>query len=252
MRLEDILQINMMTRGISTIESDKARWFVINYGPPASGKNSVKKNKEIVELIQSNFLDIDIDVIVSDLFFQQGNTDITNLTQELYWTLRKTANEKSDNILINSIIVRNNIIWETTGRDRSYIKYVVDFVKQYGYHVLLTIPIVYLDTEIARCRSRKQPANCSFEYISDIRLKSYNNFKYVASDCDRVLIFDNNNKLFVIYDSTKESCGDITNILSDPNITDLHNFIIDKCKPRTSLKQSKKRTRALTGPKTTV
>jgi len=242
MRLEDLLRLTMSNSGIFSIRTNDIRWFVINYGPPASGKTNVKTTQEIVNLIDSNFSDIDVDTIVSDIYFYRGGTDIADLDQRTYWQLRSDADEQSNKMLVNAIIFRNNIIWETTGRDRSYIKYVIDFVKQYGYHVLLTIPYLFLENEIIRCKSRKQPADCSLEYISDIRLKSYNNFEHVAKDCDRVMVFDNNSKLFVIYDSTKPGCGNLNSVLSDLNQSGLHTFILKKCIPKKTRARKYKQT----------
>lgn len=238
MRLEDRLEMFMYSRKIRTIDVNIERIFVINYGPPASGKSSIKTNKYILKLLDKRFTDINVDTIVADLFLKSGVS--SELTQEVYFKLRKDADEESDNMLVNSIIDRHNIVWETTGRDKSWIKYVIDFIKQYGYRILLVIPMVYLLEEQKRCKLRKQAANCSLEYLSDIRTKSYNNFESIAHESDQTIVFDNNRKLFLLYDSLGKKCGDLHDIIIDPDQTGLHDFVIKECR-----KRSKRRSKSL-------
>lgn len=228
MKLEDRLEMLMEINGISSFDTSSKRWFVINYGPPASGKGSIKTTSYILKLLSNNFSDIDIDTIVADMF----GGDVSELSQEKYWELRTRADEESDNRLIRSIINRNNIIWETTGRSKAWIKYVIDFMKQNGYHILLAIPMIYLSEEVSRCKQRKQAANCSLKYLGDIRAQSYNNFEEISNECDRTLIFDNNKKMFLIYDSSTSTCGNLKYTVLDPDQTDLHDFVVKKCRRR--------------------
>lgn len=228
MKLEDRLEMLMVINGISSFDTSIKRWFVINYGPPASGKGSIKTHSYIMKLLANRFSDIDVDTIVADLF----GGDVSKLTQEKYWDLRTKADEESDNRLVSAVINRNNIIWETTGKNRAWIKYVIDFMKQNGYHILLVIPMIYLSEEVSRCLQRKQAANCSLKYLGDIRLQSYNNFEEISKESDRTLIFDNNQKLFLVYDSAKSKCGDLHYTILDPDQTDLHDFVVRECRRR--------------------
>lgn len=228
MRLEDRLEMMMEFNGISSIDTSSQRWFVINYGPPASGKGGVKTNSYILKLLSNSFSDIDVDTIVADMF----HGDVSKLTQEKYWKLRTKADEESDNQLIRSVINRSNIIWETTGKNKAWIKYVIEFMKQNGYLILLVIPMLYLSEEVSRCRQRKQAANCSLEYLGDIRLQSYNNFEDISKESNRTLIFDNNKKMFLLYDSEKRSCGDLHYTVFDPDQTGLHDFVVRECRRR--------------------
>jgi hypothetical protein len=229
MKLETRLEAALYLRGNPEIPGGN-KWFVINYGPPASGKSMLKKNELILQLV-SEFTDIDVDTIVSSLYAQMGGAYPSIPTQEMYFTLRKEADERSDEMLINSVVNGRNVLWETTGKDKAWVKYVVEFMKQNGYRVLLILPYVFYSIQVERCRRRQQAANCTEQYLADIREKSYKNFRGIAKVSDRVLVFDNNFKTFLIYDSlTSSSCADVENLVNDPNQTALHRYLLEKCR----------------------
>lgn len=229
MRLEDRLYMMLDNLRQSSVNTALERWFVIAYGPPGSGKGSLRAAPSIKKLLTDKYTDIDVDTIVADLYVQ--STDKSPMTNEKYLSLRGAADEKSDEMLINAVIKRNNIIWETTGRTPAWIKYVIEFMKNNGFFILLVIPMLYLSTEVERCKSRgRKGDDCSKDRLSEIRQISYDNFEDISHVCDRTLIFNNNNKLFLVYDSDSAGpCGELSDIVSDPIQTKLHKFVVDTC-----------------------
>jgi hypothetical protein len=186
--------------------------------------------KEIIEFLKSEFVDVDVDTIVKSICERKLiNINCDDLSQKKYFELRTEADEKSNKLLISSVIDRKNVIWETTGANLSWIMYAIYFMKEYNYVIIVVIPITRLNQLIERCKARPQTANCSDEYLSSMRMKSYTNFPEIAGKCDRVLIFDNVSRLFLIYDSLDDYCNKINSLKSDPNQTPLHEYYQSRC-----------------------
>ncbi len=198
------------------------KYFIINYGPPASGKGSIKNNISN-KLGIEDYIDIDVDKIVIDICKKEKNENCDNMNQEQYMYYRKrkdaiNADEISDNQLHESLQDGKNIIWETTGNNIEWIiNTYIPLIRKYDYKIILSLPIVQLETIIKRCNLRKQAANCSKDYLEKVRNNSYKNFEYLAFYCDVVLIYNNNNSdPYIIYDSNNMTeCKIDNDIIND-------------------------------------
>lgn len=212
------------------------KYFVIKYGPPASGKGTMIKNI-ISDLNISNYIDINVDSYVQYLI----EKDKLEFNETNYNLKRKIADNISDNIFINCIINNNHILWETTGRNTFYTENVyIPFTKKYNYNIVLTIPIVILKSIIERCEKRTaQIANCTEDYLRDIKEKSSANFPALAKKCDLILIYDNNKsypQLIFKYEPkiNKIKCN-IQDLSDEYNMDELiepiKNFLNEICNP---------------------
>lgn len=234
MSLETKLLKSLHRYGIDNklfVKSLKAqrKFFIISFGPPASGKGGMKI--AIQNFLETQLVDVNVDQIVEKICSRTlVNYDCSKIDQETYFKLREQADKESDQLLIDSVINRQNVIWETTGANLGWIMQALFFMKENNYEVILSVPIVGLNQLITRCEKRPQAANCSREYLSKVRGKFSKDFPKIAEQADRVLIFDNSQKQsFLIYDSLDQYCNKINFLGQDPNQTPLHEYFVSKC-----------------------
>lgn len=84
------------------------KYFVIKYGPPASGKASIQKElAKINPDFTAPYIEVDVDQYVKGL--------LNNPAQPDYWILRCSADQISDGVLLKAVSDNVNIFWETTG-----------------------------------------------------------------------------------------------------------------------------------------
>lgn len=178
------------------------KYFIINYGPPASGKGSLKLLiVRSLGIDEKTISDIDVDKIVVYVC-KNNRIECDNISQDDYKKYRKDADEMSDAQLKESLEKGLNIIWETTGNSIDWtINTYIPLVKSHGYQIVLSLPIVKLNKIIKRCSMRKQAANCTYKYLNEVRNNSYTNFKTLSKYCDVVMIYDNNAKAKLIYNN---------------------------------------------------
>jgi predicted ABC-type ATPase len=219
------------------------KYFILNFGPPASGKGAIRQI--VYDAFQiEKIVDIDVDKYVVSVCKQinnmyGGSENCDELNQADYRKYRDPyGNAKSSDELLNALYNESHVLIETTGNSTDYTKKIfIKLAKNFGYEIILIIPIINLVTLIERCRGRKQAANCDFNYLNGIRKNSYRNFVEIATQSDHVLIFDNNGKSpKLVYQNNKDICDLIEDEDEDTKI--INSYIETKCHNR----KSKKRT----------
>jgi len=171
------------------------KFFIINYGPPASGKGFLKNYfMEELNITNSDYINVNVDKYVVDTckLFTLDEQKCKQMDQNLYKKFRQNADKISDDMLLSAIKTNKHIIWETTGNSIDWtIDVYIKLLKKYNYVIVLILPILSLTTQVNRCSNRQQASNCSQEYLTECRKKSYNNFPLLAKHCDIVLIYYN-------------------------------------------------------------
>lgn len=178
----------------------KEKYFIITYGPPASGKG-ITKNKIIEYLDIETYIDIDIDKFIKSYCIRNKFTkDCNNMGQTVYFDIRKIVDNVSDQLLAKAAKKNCHIIWETTGNSIEWtMKVYIPFMKSIGYTIVINFPIVKIDELVRRCKNRQQEANCDIKYIGSFQKNSYKNFYEIIKKCDMIFVYDNNNGLKLIY-----------------------------------------------------
>lgn len=159
--------------------------LIIKYGPPASGKGSSKVQEEIKNLgiDTEDCIIFEIDRIIESLEnFRTTSMEIykesinynekTKKISQLYFNKRKsensnkkTLNQSFEDLLIQSINERKNIIFETTGgsfNDYNPIKWLFDIIinnkkenpTKKPYYITLIYPIVKEENILERAKKR--------------------------------------------------------------------------------------------------
>ena len=184
------------------MENKYSKYFIINYGPPASGKGSIKtKIFEYLEI--KDYVDVNVDNFVVKKCEEDNTANISicnTMNQEQYKKYRVKADELSDYTLNKGLEEGKHILWETTGNSVDWtISTYIPLAKKHGYKIVISFPIVKYATIKSRCENRAQAANCSTDYLTGMRNNSYKNFKKISPYCDIVLIYDNNDAPKLIY-----------------------------------------------------
>ena len=169
---------------LSIKDKTTKRYFIIKYGPPASGKSRIEESIKN-RLHITRYIDVNVDQYI--LYLNSGKVP----NQEKYWKLRDKGNALSDIVLYKALENSENIMWETTGNTINWsLDVTIPIVRAYGYVVVIVYPVAELETLVLRCKARAQAANC--DKINEIKQNSDNNFKKLATKCDYVYIYDNN------------------------------------------------------------
>lgn len=139
------------------------RYFVIAYGPPASGKSSILE--VLSRLNPGEFPQLDLDHTVQvnvDRMFQEGPladvyTKARNFarwhgpqhSQRLYRYYRWVADQVADLLLNEALLQGYNVLWESTGESIAWTQREIGRIRLLGYQVLLVFPLVS-EAEIMR------------------------------------------------------------------------------------------------------
>jgi energy-coupling factor transporter ATP-binding protein EcfA2 len=132
------------------------RYFVIAYGPPASGKSSILE--VLGRLLPGEFPQLDADHTVQvnvDRTFQEGPLAAVYAKarnyargrsplhgQRLYRYYRWVADQVADLLLNEALLQRYNVLWESTGESVAWTQREIARIRLLGYQVLLVFPLV--------------------------------------------------------------------------------------------------------------
>jgi predicted ABC-type ATPase len=243
-QITDVLEDSLLGKNqllcyrMSIKDITKNRYFIIKYGPPASGKSRIEESiKNRLKI--TRYIDVNVDQYI--LYLNSGK--IPN--QEKYWKLRDPGNALSDIVLYRALENSENIMWETTGNTINWsLDVTIPIVRAYGYKVVIVYPVAELETLVLRCKARAQAADC--DKINLIKQNSDNNFKKLATKCDYVYIYDNNGNVIpkLLYETPGASdemeaedklCSQ-TKILTEP----LEKFYAESCSKIQTKKKSVK------------
>jgi AAA domain-containing protein len=149
------------------------RYFIVAYGPPASGKSSIlrylaEQDGRIGAITEQNTVSVNVDDI-----FQGGETGARYAeyrqrvleksapanrkinAQRLYNSYRWIADQISDLILSRALNDGYNIIWETTGQS-TWPRSEISRVGRYRYNTVVVYPLVRTGDLIARAAQREK------------------------------------------------------------------------------------------------
>jgi hypothetical protein len=206
--------------------------IVITFGPPSSGKGSLKQfMKHHLDLDEDDLVDVNVDFIFQNKHFEIGREyqrQVNNIkanypadkhqvyTQRLYSYYRWVADQLSDLILTTAIVDKHNIKWETSGGvNINYLKTWIDHKTKQNYRVVVIYPYVSRDNLIERIREREkktQQTGAPTEKIDSMITTSVTKFDqlrtiYGDSPAVRLVQIDNNDKILheserkILYDS---------------------------------------------------
>jgi hypothetical protein len=228
------------------------KYFIIKYGPPASGKSSF--NKDIFKLLKlklTEYSDINIDNICQQClkYFKLEENE------ENYRNIRLSIGNKiSDIILLQSYIEGRDIMWETMGSNIDWtMSLYIPLARAYDYKIIIFFPITSLPNLVTRCTLRSQIANCNEDYLKSIKVESSKNLSTLEKKVDKFIIYDNNGKLddfnYIIYktDDNVYSCNpkfiNTNNTVNTKNehIKNLDDYISKLCKIHKKNNNTKKK-----------
>jgi len=202
-------------------------YFIILYGPPASGKSYlsnyfIKK----MNINMENLIEINIDKIISN------NENIND--DKNYWDFRKKYDSASNMMIDMGIISKLHILIETTGKTITYIIKQIEKIKKFGYNIIILYPYVKKEILIDRINKRitnKTQITIKPDEIEEYKIKAEKNINYLSKFCDEIFIYDNNDinnmELILEYKNGIYNCENINNIEGN-----LNEFITDKCKKK--------------------
>jgi predicted ABC-type ATPase len=181
--------------------------FIIKYGPPASGKNTVMKllHNYFPSLNHDSTVDADLDVIISEMpEFKQDKSN----RQEAYQRWKPLGMEIMDDLIRQATLIPCNVTFETTGKS---IAWTVPLIKQMisiGYRIVLMYPLVQLTQLIARAKQREKatgqvaaPVNTTtvngiqIPGITEMNERALRNLQYLIPYLDELFLIDNNEEV---------------------------------------------------------
>lgn len=223
--INDYYKLSKKTTHTGIIKKEtkiKHSYFIIKYGPPASGKNFIVSDLQ-ERLSIRTYIDIDVDSYVKHLVTESMKDTINDvIDQQTYWSFRKQADTISDAVLHNALEKGDHIMWETTGNSVEWtIDNVIPLVRKHQYQIVLAFPFSTLTTMQKRCKSRAQAAICTKRYLGNIKSNSDENFVKLYEYCDYVYIyFNDDDELKLIF----EKNGDASSVVcEDDYISKLSN-----------------------------
>jgi predicted ABC-type ATPase len=185
------------------------KYFIIKYGPPASGKGGIMKQLlPYLHISDNSLITVEIDSILAELpQYVDAVHDIrsdSNLSEEqkqtalgnVYWSTRKGAggDQVSDDLLNEALMKGYNVAWETTGATVAWTIKEIKRISKMGYTVVIAYPIVPTSTLISRSKIREkstgQLAAPAKQIESDVE-KSATNVTKLLPYVDKLIIYDN-------------------------------------------------------------
>ncbi len=181
--------------------------FIVKYGPPASGKNTVMSivREYYPTLTQDTTVDADLDVIISQLPEFQKQVSPTHNKQEAYQTWRALGMEVMDDVIRQATLLPCHITFETTGAS---VDWTIPLLKQMissGYRIVLMYPLVHVDKLVERAKQRERktgqvaaPAHTTMINnrkvlgIHEINQAAIQNLQFLIPFVDDLLMIDNN------------------------------------------------------------
>jgi energy-coupling factor transporter ATP-binding protein EcfA2 len=150
------------------LPTEPQRYFVIAYGPPASGKSSILE--VLGRMLPGEFPQLDVEHTVQvnvDRTFQEGPLAAVYAkarnyargrspvhAQRLYRYYRWVADQVADLLLNEALLQRYNVLWESTGESVAWTQREIARIRLLGYKVLLVFPLVGEAEIMRRLHSR--------------------------------------------------------------------------------------------------
>jgi hypothetical protein len=195
-------------RKINELKSSKNPWFIVSWGPPASGKGACRREYlDSLKITSSGAIDILVDDMIGII------TEYVNEMQwckndggqcdssKIYFKYRNYGNEIRELVLQHSLENKYNIIWETTGKDTDRLDKMIPLLKKMGYRIGLVFPYVQIDTIIFRNdeRAKRIGRRPDPDLIRDIYEKAQTNLLqqiFPSNQYDKIILYDNEKAKF--------------------------------------------------------
>lgn len=173
------------------LPTEPQRYFVIAYGPPASGKSSIL---EVLDrLLPGEFPQLDAEHTVQvnvDRMFQEGPLAAVYTqarefargrsplyAQRLYRYYRWVADQVADLLLNEALLQKYNVLWESTGESVAWTQREIARIRLLGYQVLLVFPLVGEAELMRRLRGRLGQEATPDDEMPDKILKAAQNLR---------------------------------------------------------------------------
>jgi predicted ABC-type ATPase len=177
--------------------------FIIKYGPPASGKNTVMLLCSYFPTLQDeSTINADLDYIISEM---PEYKEDPGTRQEAYQRWKPLGMEIMDDLIRQATLLPCHITFETTGYS---IAWTIPLIKQMisvGYRIVLMYPLVQLPKLIERIRIREEttgqvaaPINSTqvngntIPGITEMNQRAIQNLKHLIPFLDELFLIDNN------------------------------------------------------------
>lgn len=189
--------------------------FIITYGPPASGKGSCQDKffglGEKNGFDRNNYYSIDVDYLV-ELLDKDG---LVKQKADNYWIFRSAADEIAYKLMKHGMETKKHLVFETTGNKVDldwYQKEIFSPLKQQGYYIMVTYPLVPVEVLVERAHKRAEKIGRlpTDDYIRMVARNAASNLAKLIKNVDAIIIFDNstNDKCqYEILNCTNERCN---------------------------------------------
>ena len=206
-------QINSFYQGKDETKKPSQPYFIIGFGPPASGKSSIldtlNRLRKKLKINKNNTIVVDVDKIfqstkqwekqkkeIESIF--KNSVDKHEAIQKLYTTYRFFSDQIADQISFRAAAERWNIYWETTGWSLGTSKSYVKMFHNMNYKVICVYPFVFQDMILERLRKRAieegQPPKGEDGVKDNIGRALDNLMKLKESGIDEIIFVDNTGK----------------------------------------------------------
>jgi len=175
-----------------------APYFVVAYGPPASGKSSILD--VLGRLLPSEFAELDSEHTVQvnvDRMFQDGPLapvfmkarDFASSrsllhSQRLYRYYRWVADQIADIVLDEALLQKYNVLWESTGEFVAWTQREIARIRSVGYQVMVVFPLVGEKEIMRRMHGRKDQEATLDEEMPGKIMKASKNLLTLMSEPD--------------------------------------------------------------------
>jgi hypothetical protein len=221
-------------------------YFIIAWGPPASGKGACR-DQYLADLRIKKYGAMDI--LVDDLIamVKEYNTGMKECGQgcdstNIYFKYRTKGNKIRDYVLEEALDNKYNIIWETTGKDINRLNEMKPMILNKGYKIVVVYPYVNIDKILYRNEERakligRKPQDALIKKIfTDAQTNLVN---LIAPDPDyyKIILYDNDMSQFcskILVDETKGQpiiCDKNWKlVVKETDSPNLYKWVMQKCK----------------------
>ena len=237
------------------LKKAKNPYFIITWGPPASGKGACR-NQYLTDLKIKTVgaLDILVDDIISMIKEYKIEVNQCIVSKEkkncdmskIYFQYREKGNKVRELVLNQALSKGYNIIWETTGKDVNRLQSLKKKLIQNGYRLIVLYPYVNLDKILIRNEERakligRKPDPEMIKKVFTHAQVNLANILSLDQDIYKTIVYDNDLSSFcsnILLSETKETKGisikcskDWDLVIKPTDSPNLYEWMFKKCSP---------------------